>query len=122
MEETNIMYEQQIDQLKINHKKDIDIATPQYALLQEEYEKALTEIAKIQNENALLKAREDVLHSFQRLEVTRHGEDEDIEECIMEQKCEGNCKHIEEEDLRNLKKYEEYKESRWKKTISTGSS
>ena len=45
-------------------------------------------MAKIQNEKDLLKAREDVLHSFNDLVLT---EEEVVDECIQDVKCTGSC-------------------------------
>ena len=57
----------------------------------EEYKRALTEIARLQNEKDLLKAREDVILSFDQLVVTDEEESETVDECIMEIKCSGSC-------------------------------
>ena len=82
----------------------------------DEYNKALNEIAKLQNENYLFKAREEVLCSTDILETEmveaeeEEEKEEQEDECIMEVKCTGTCAHIAEENLRNLKNMRKMKQ------------
>ena len=103
VQENNKKFNEYMRKVQEEHAKEVQEKTPMYNILQEEYKKALTQISKIQNKNDLLKAREEVLQSFANLEVTKDGGDDQVDECIIEGKCEENCRHIVEEDLRNLK-------------------
>ena len=103
VQETNTKFNIYIHNLKEEHSKEIQEKIPMYNILQEEYKKALTQISKLQNEKDLLLAREEVLQSFANFEVNKEGGEDQIDECIVEGKCEGSCSHIVEEDLQNLK-------------------
>ena len=61
-----------------------------------EHNKALQEISRLTKETQLMKAREQVLTAT--LEDSAENQEE---ECIMDVKCKGKCRHIVEEDLRN---------------------
>ena len=67
----------------------------------DEHNKALQEISKLRNENHLLKARKEVISASYDLEK-ENSEEYPEEKCIIEEKCIGDCKHIVEEDLKNL--------------------
>ena len=98
-------HKKMLEKMKKEHKKELDVVT-------EEYNKSLTIISKLQNEKELLIAREETIVSFGDLAEERNKateEEDPIDECIMEEKCVGNCKHIVEEDLRNLKEMRKMK-------------
>ena len=96
--------------IKTAHKKQMDDIIPKYEALSEEYKKALTKIAKIQNKKDLLKVREEVLVSFKDLLLTEEDSVGEVDECIKEVKCKDNCSHIVEEDVRNLKEMKRMKQ------------
>ena len=101
--------EEQIKKLKEGHVLEIKEVVLKHDRLNEEYQKALTEIAKLEREKGLMKARADVLLSFDELALTEEGETVEVEECIQDEKCKGNCSHIIEEDLRNLRNFRKMK-------------
>ena len=81
----------------------------------EEFNKALNENAKLQNERDLLIAREEVLKSFDDL-AEEEDKEEEQEECIMDGKCSGDCAHIVAENLKNLKAMRNMKHQGGKRT------
>ena len=68
----------------------------------DEHNKALNEISKLQNDVKLLKAREEVIAAVTNI-LEEDGKEQEEDECIMDIKCKGDCRHIMEEDLKNLK-------------------
>ena len=101
----------QINQTQIeNHAKAISLMEAQHLkalkMIGDEFTKSINENARLQNENYLLKAREEVMVSLELEEANnkvKEVHEVEIDECIMDIKCTGNCNHVAEQDLRDLK-------------------